>query len=127
MTSMRWIVLLLLAGGVAHADSKADVEALIKSNLETFVTNDWKAFNATFRKDGYFFFPVSGAVHLNEQMYGSHPYNIKQKIDRMTVVVDDKTHVAWFHVQISAHYSVAMMDAPDRDDVTRMIGIAIDD
>ncbi len=127
MWTMRFVVLWMLASGVAQADSKADVEALIGKNLAAFVSNDWTAFDATFRKDGYYFFPASGLSHLSEHIYGSHPYDIKQKIDRIVVVADDKTHVAWFHVQFSAHYKVAMLDAPDRDDVTRMIGFAIDD
>src|SRR5689334_14338198 len=129
MGVMRWLVLIMLASGVAQADSKAEVEALIGNNLAAVKANDWKAFDNTFRSDGYYFLPNS-FEKLVDQFYSVHTISLTQKIERSTVVVDDKTHVAWFHVEFSGHYKLAMggpnEPSPWFDDRIRMIGVAID-
>ncbi len=129
---MRIVVVAMLAcAATARADSKAEVEALIKKNLETIRASDWTSFDTTFRSDGYYLLPNDGMVKLAEYFYSAHVFNIRQKVERMTVVVDDATHVAWFHVDFSATYQLAMVDengkTPWFDRRTRMVGIAIDE
>jgi len=132
MTSMRWLVVVMLASGVAHADSKADVESLIGKNLDAIQKDDWKAFDATFRPDAYYFLPSVGATHLADVFHGFHTMKLTQKIERITVVADDKTKVAWFHVDFSARYQYAVyygdgVTPPWNTDRTRMIGFAVND
>lgn len=124
------VVLMMMVSSVARADSKADVEALLKKHLATIQADDWEAFDATFRKDGYYFFPSTGAVHLIEQFHGTHAVGVTQKIERMTVAADDTTKVAWFNVEFTAKYQLAMYSEgppPWFNDRIRMVGIAIDD
>ena len=125
------IVGVLLVGSLAHADAKADVEALVNANLEAIAKNNQKAFNATLRKDAYQFLPSTDAPSLVERFHGYHTYDAKHTIEKITVVADTATKTAWFHVQFTATYNVAMMNPdgpiPRQSDTLRMAGIALDD
>ena len=125
------VVGVLLAASLAHADAKEDVEALVTANVQAIAKNSQKAFNATLRKDAYQFLPSTDAPSLLERFHGYHTYDAKHTIDKITVVADPTTKTAWFHVQFTATYDVAMMGSdgpiPRQSETLRMAGIALDD
>ena len=121
----------LLAPIVAHADAKADVDALIVKNVAAIAKNSRTKFDETLRRDAYVFWPSTEAPSLVERFDGYHAYDAKNTIEKTVIVVDDKAGTAWFHVQFHATFGVAMLAADGNpgkgDERLRMVGFALND
>ena len=106
---------------LAHADAKKDIEALVAKNVAAVAADRGDLFVETELKDAVTVLPVGYSLDFRSNFYGLiGTSNIRSKVDKLTVVVDDANHAAWFHGVVNSTYSGGPM-------TFRISGVALDD
>jgi len=144
------VALVLMASLViergARADARADVEAAVRAHLKTFGAAETAATNESVTRGGAD--PITGLaptalVYLNKDTAkADEPFNFgvdltgnfsgsaSIKIEKMTVVVADGGHAAWFHVRGTLKYKEVVGEGIDdwaKPLPVRVSGALVDD
>ena len=119
--------LLVLVGGVAHADLKADVDKLVRANIKAVAANKTADFDRTISGGRVLVLPNGQSAIENglvADIYGPGAKKVVHKVESLHLVVDAAKKLAWFHGAIAATFVV------DKKQVTqqmRISGIAADE
>ena len=120
-------VLLVLVGGVAHADLKGDVDKLVRTNVKAVAADKQADFDRTISGGRVLILPNGQSAiekGLVADIYGAGAKRVTHKVENLHVVVDAAKGMAWFHGAIAATFVV------DKKKVSlpmRISGIAADE
>jgi hypothetical protein len=121
------LLVVVLVGGVAHADLKGDVEKLIRANIKAVAADKLVDFDRTISGGRVLVLPDGGSAiekGLVADIYGAGAKKVVHKVESLHVVVDAAKGMAWFHGAIAATFVV------DKKQVAlpmRISGIAADE
>ena len=121
------VLVVVATGAVAHADLKADVEKLVRANVQAVAADKFDAFDKTVSGGRVLVMPNGAATvehTLVADIYGPKAKKVVHKVESLHVVVDAAKGMAWFHGAIAATFTI------DKKKVTqpmRISGIAADE
>jgi hypothetical protein len=120
-------VLLMLVGGVAHADLKGDVAKLVHANIKAVAADKLADFDRTISGGRVLVLPDGGSAiekGLVADIYGPGAKKVAHKVENLHIVVDAAKGMAWFHGAIAATFVV---DKKKVSRPMRISGIAADE
>jgi hypothetical protein len=100
------ILVVVLAGRVAHADLKGDVEKLVHANIKAVAADKFDAFDRTVSGGRVLVLPSGKSAveskSLVADIYGPGAKKVAHKVESLHVVVDAAKKMARFHGAIAA-------------------------
>ncbi len=107
---MAALLVVVLAGRVAHADLKRDVEKLVHTNIKAVAADKLDAFDRTVSGGRVLVLPSGKSAvegkSLVVEIYGPNAKKVAHKVENLHVVVDAAKKMAWFHGAIAATFVV---------------------